>query len=349
MSERLVKYTPPSWASHLQHIPKHFVQLATKPTPIQRWNFPGTPEQFEVYVKRGDLTGSLMTGNKVRRLEFVIAEAMERSCKHILTTGTVTSNQCRATAVACAELGLKAHLFLMSKEKEVSALSSDGNMLINRMVGADMCVIDTLSYTEACTHMEKLAKQIKESTGELSSIIHNRDSNLIGIWGYIQCFQEIRDQGIELDDLVCVSGTAATVSGLAIGNYLTGSGYRVHGIKVGMSCDPEEVLNDMLDGLGITGVTATDIASFHGGYEGLGYGINQPQELEFIGQVAANTGVILDPTYTGKAAYGLQGLLNDKPEVFKGRRVLFMFSGGAPSLHAAAVSSALLPHATKSQ
>ncbi|XP_067935182.1 uncharacterized protein [Watersipora subatra] len=346
MSDRLVEYSPPSWASHLKHIPTHTVKLAMTPTPIQRWKLPGAPESFQVFVKRDDLTGSLMSGNKVRKLEFLLAEAMVNSCKHVITTGAVTSNHCRATAVACAELGLKAHLCFMSNVEKVSDLSVDGNMLINTLVGADMRVIDTNSFPCVQQHMEKLASEIKESSGEKSSIVPTGGSNLTGIWGYLQCFQEIQDQSLEFDDLVCVCGSVATVSGLAIANYLCGSPYKIHGVKVGVNCDANEIVNDMLAGLGITGVSVGDIVSLYEGYEGLGYARSQPLELELIAQVAAATGIILDTTYTGKAAFGMYELMSNRPEVFKGRRILFLHSGGAPSLHTAAVSSALLPHTT---
>ncbi|KAF6041615.1 hypothetical protein EB796_000070 [Bugula neritina] len=168
----------------------------------------------------------------------------------------------------------------------------------------------------------------RRETGESSHLVCVGGSDNTGIWGYIQCFAELRQQAVEFDDIVCVCGSGGTVSGLAIANYLCGMPYRCHGILV---CDSNqyfhEEVNGNLEALGVKDVRSEDIVHLHDAYKEPGYGRNLPCHFEFISQSAVQTGVILDNTYTGKAAYGLRDLMQNKPGVFKGRRILFIHSG----------------------
>ena len=111
------QYTPPTWASKLK-VPTHQLKLGHLPTPIHRWNIPNSTtsgeqsQNVQFYIKRDDYSGSEMSGNKVRKLEFLIADALQKKCNSVITVGGIQSNHCRATAVACARVGLKAHLVL---------------------------------------------------------------------------------------------------------------------------------------------------------------------------------------------------------------------------------------------
>lgn len=107
------KYVAPTWASSVipaKHIPTERLNLSLKNTPINEWNLPGKPDNFNLYIKREDLNGSILGGNKIKKLEFSIAKAIKNNCNHIITTGTALSNHCRTTALACSQLGLKCTL-----------------------------------------------------------------------------------------------------------------------------------------------------------------------------------------------------------------------------------------------
>lgn len=124
MLTQLRSYEPPKWASSLKDIPQFFVQLAQRNTPIHPWNISNLPEGFSLSIKRDDLTGSTLSGNKVRKLEFLLADALNKKCDTIFTCGGVQSNHCRATAVAARQLGLDCYLFLRSSEQKATGILS---------------------------------------------------------------------------------------------------------------------------------------------------------------------------------------------------------------------------------
>ncbi|XP_067946558.1 uncharacterized protein [Watersipora subatra] len=342
MRSTLVSYQPPSWAQNLQNIPTSIVRLAMTPTPIQEWKLPSTPSDFKVYIKRDDLTGSVLTGNKVRKLEFILGEAIKSSCKHVITTGSWNSNHCRATAVASVEVGLRPHLLIRVKNQDISDRAHEGNMFLNKLVGAEIYPI-TPGEVDAQQQMSELAAEIQAKTGEKSHLVPLGGSDMIGLWGYLQCFEEIRQQGVEFDDLLCVCGSSGTFCGLAIANYLCGSPYRVHGVRVVDRGNVQQKLKDKMEGLGVSAIDWELHANLYDEYMGPGYGISTPPQLDYTAKVAAATGIILDTTYTGKAAYGMYELMNNRPEVFKGRRILFLHSGGSIGLYNQSVIDKLLP------
>ncbi|XP_013413667.1 bifunctional D-cysteine desulfhydrase/1-aminocyclopropane-1-carboxylate deaminase, mitochondrial [Lingula anatina] len=336
MAYPLVQYNPPEWTEKLTDIPKQ--KLAQLPTPIHQWSIPGVPSTFSVHIKRDDLTGCALSGNKVRKLEFLLADALAKDCKHLITCGEFQSNHARATAVAAAQLGLQSHLVLSGDTciKNEGDVGYDGNLLLSRLCGAEMYVVPKNSsyLTHLRPKMEVIASQIKNERGEDSYLIPIGGSNAIGLFGYITAFQEMMYQGIQedFDDLV-VSGSGGTAAGLALGNYLTGSKLRVHAVDI--YTDPKyfhNQINTSLEDVGITDVKSWDIIDIIEGYKGNGYGLFTEEELEFILDVSTSTGVILDPVYSGKAARGLVNELTTRPGRFKGTRVLFVHTGGIFSL-----------------
>ncbi|KAL9965378.1 hypothetical protein ACROYT_G029170 [Oculina patagonica] len=114
---QLQEYEPPKWASSLKNIPRNFVKLAQRDTPIHSWHVPNLPKEFSLFIKRDDLTGCALSGNKVRKLEFVLADALNKKCDTVLTCGGLPSNHCRTTAIAARQLGLKCYLLLRSSEQ----------------------------------------------------------------------------------------------------------------------------------------------------------------------------------------------------------------------------------------
>ncbi|XP_070538127.1 uncharacterized protein [Ptychodera flava] len=236
-SATFVDYVAPSWANRLKCIPKQRVQLAMYNTPIHAWNIPGVPSDFQLSVKRDDLSGSTLSGNKVRKLEFLMADAANQQCTSVITAGGIQSNFARSTAVAARQVGMDCHLFLRSEISEPESIGCEGNLLLDRMVGAHIYLIPKKAQYERDikVKMEKLAAKIEEDGGK-AYCVPVGGSNVVGLFGYLEGFNELIQQNVleDFDDLVFTTGSGGTAAGLAIGNYLTGSKLKCHAIAV---CD----------------------------------------------------------------------------------------------------------------
>ncbi|WAQ99716.1 DCYD1-like protein [Mya arenaria] len=339
------EYIAPEWARQLKNIPKQKMQLANIPTPIHEWRLPGIPENFHVSIKRDDMTGSTLSGNKVRKLEFLMADCLTQGCKHVITCGGLQSNHCRAVATCARELGLQPHLVLRTDIEDPSSVSCEGNLLLDRLCAAKIYLSPRHSpyLTHLKPRMDKLAENIGAETGERCYKIPVGGSNSLGLWGYINMFSELVTQGAveQFDDLIFATGSGSTAGGLAIGNYLTGSKLRIHGISVSDDARYFHAhCQEMLDAVGLH-VRAEDILDVIDGHKGLGYGISTQEELDYILSVASSTGIMLDPVYTGKAAIGLQRELNNNPDMFKGNRILFVHTGGVFGLYDGRINDTL--------
>ncbi|CAK9141515.1 unnamed protein product [Ilex paraguariensis] len=140
-------YEPPSWASHLNPVPSHFFSLGHFPTPIHRWNLPNLPKNTQVWLKRDDLSGMQLSGNKVRKLEFLLADAVAQGADCIITIGGIQSNHCRATAVAAKYLNLDCYLILRTSKVLVDKDPGlTGNLLVERLVGAHIDLVSKEEY-----------------------------------------------------------------------------------------------------------------------------------------------------------------------------------------------------------
>ncbi|XP_019620388.1 PREDICTED: bifunctional D-cysteine desulfhydrase/1-aminocyclopropane-1-carboxylate deaminase, mitochondrial-like isoform X1 [Branchiostoma belcheri] len=352
-SEALVPYAPPAWAAKLRGVPKYRLQLGQLNTPIQRWRLPDLPEGVEVFIKRDDMTGSTLSGNKVRKLEFLMADAIDRGCGAIITCGGVQSNHCRATAVAARQLGLDIHLMLRSdvqdflpiangvpdwSAKNPSEVGCEGNLLQDRLMGANVYLVQRTEWYEEklLPRMQRLAQRIKETSGKESYLIPVGGSNQVGLFGYITAFQELIEQGVleRFDDLVLTVGSGGTTCGLCVANYLTGSKIRIHAVAI---CDDAAYfhrhINAALQEIGLTDVRSEDIVDIIEGYKGRGYALSTKKELEFVANVAHTSGIILDPVYTGKATMGMLNELRTNHSRFQGNRILFLHTGGIFGLY----------------
>ncbi|QHO53297.1 Putative D-cysteine desulfhydrase 1 [Arachis hypogaea] len=296
-------YTPPSWASHLNPLPSHVFSLAHRPTPIHRWNLPNLPPNTELWLKRDDLSGMQLSGNKVRKLEFLMADAVSQGADCIITIGGIQSNHCRATAVAAKYLNLDCYLILRTSKTLTNVLK------------------------------EKLIKE-----GRKPYIIPVGGSNSLGTWGYIEAIREIEQQiqseanDIKFDDIVVACGSGGTIAGLSLGSSLSTLKARVHAFSV---CDDPDYFHNfvqgLLDGLN-AGVNSRDIVDILNA-KGLGYALNTSEELNFVREIAAATGVVLDPVYSGKAAYGLLKDMSENSKKWEGRKILFIHTGGLLGLY----------------
>ncbi|XP_066267863.1 uncharacterized protein [Branchiostoma lanceolatum] len=360
-SEALAPYTPPPWAAKLLGVPKYRLQLGQLNTPIQRWRLNDLPAGVELFIKRDDMTGSTLSGNKVRKLEFLMADAIDRGCEAVITCGGVQSNHCRATAVAARQLGLDIHLMLRSdvqdwlpiangvpdwSAKNPSEVGCEGNLLQDRLMGANVYLVQRTEWYEEklLPRMKRLAQRIKETSGKDSYLIPVGGSNLAGLFGYITAFQELMEQGVleRFDDLVLTVGSGGTTCGLCVANYLTGSKIRIHAVAI---CDDAAYfhrhINATLQEIGLTDVRSEDIVDIIEGYRGRGYALSTKKELEFVANIAQTSGIILDPVYTGKATMGLLNELRTNQSRFHGNRILFLHTGGIFGLYDGRMTSIL--------
>ncbi|XP_072180400.1 uncharacterized protein [Diadema setosum] len=345
----LLPYDQPDWTLKLNMVPEYKIQLGTLGTPIQRWRLPGAPEDFEVHIKRDDMTGSVLSGNKVRKLEFLMADAVSQGCDAIMACGGVFSNSCRAAAIAARQLGLDSHLFLWSSGMD---LPFTGNTLLDRLVGCHFYLIplDCPYSTDVLPRMMKLKEHLRETKGKKAYTIPFGGSNEVGVWGYIDCFRELMSQGLHdrFTDVVIAAGSSGSVAGLAIGNHLTGGKLKIHGMAACMDqkffhTEIDKILRSLgLQGQdGTTGVKAVDIVSIYEEVVGNGYAKNTIEELDCIEKVAMNTGILVDPVYSGKATYHLIKKMRETPGVFKGKKILFIHTGGVFDLFSGGVGSAM--------
>lgn len=309
------------------------LRLGNFPTKIERLEKFSTIVKEHVYIKRDDQTGTEFSGNKIRKLEYSINEAINNDCDTLITCGGIQSNHARATAAAGIKLGLKSVLVLRSDEKP----ELEGNYLIDKIMGADVRIISSEDYRERRQEiMENILKEL-EAKGRKGYIIPEGASNGIGTFGYLACFKEILEQekehGIVFDTIVTAVGSGGTFAGLYLGNKLTNSGKKIVGINV---CDTAEYFKERVSEILKEVKTYIPDTEFEiskddmciiDGYVGDGYAVSRTEELDFICDFAEAEGIILDPVYTGKAMRGLYTEI--KKGTFKdSKNILFIHTGG---------------------
>ncbi len=309
------------------------LRLGNFPTRIERLEKFSTIVKEHVYIKRDDQTGTEFSGNKIRKLEYSINEAINNDCDTLITCGGIQSNHARATAAAGIKLGLKSVLVLRSDEKP----ELEGNYLIDKIMGADVRIISSEDYRERRQEiMENILKEL-EAKGRKGYIIPEGASNGVGTFGYLACFKEILEQekehGIVFDTIVTAVGSGGTFAGLYLGNKLTNSGKKIVGINV---CDTAEYFKERVSEILKEVKTYIPDTEFEiskddmciiDGYVGDGYAVSRTEELDFICDFAEAEGIILDPVYTGKAMRGLYTEI--KKGTFKdSKNILFIHTGG---------------------
>ncbi|KAK6925459.1 Pyridoxal-phosphate dependent enzyme [Dillenia turbinata] len=328
-------YNPPSWASHLSPIPSHVFSLGHLPTPIHRWNLPNLPQGTQLWLKRDDLSGMQLSGNKVRKLEFLMADAVAKGADCIITIGGIQSNHCRATAVAAKYLQLDCYLILRTSKLIVDQDPGlTGNLLVERLVGAHVDLVSKEEYAKiGSVTLTNLLKEKLQKEGRRPYVIPVGGSDSLGTWGYIEAIREIELQlqsgtdNLVFDDIVVACGSGGTIAGLSLGSSLSSLKAKVHAFSV---CDDPDYFYDFVQGLldGLhADVSTRDIIDIQNA-KGLGYAMNTIEELKFVKEVAAATGVVLDPVYSGKAAYAMLKDMADNPAKWEGRKVLFIHTGG---------------------
>jgi D-cysteine desulfhydrase len=309
------------------------------PTPIQRLDRLSKELGPEIWIKRDDLTGLAGGGNKTRKLEFLVAEALAQKCDTLITVGAVQSNHCRLTLAAAAAEGLKCRLVLEQRVKGSYNKAASGNNFLFDLLGAETLTVVNLG-DDLAGAMNAEADKLK-SLGRKGYVIPGGGSNALGAMGYVTCAREIMQQSLEMgvgfDEILVASGSAGTHSGLLVGFNAGNWKQPLTGINVRRPRAEQE---------GNVHKLAVEAAKFAelpepkresvvalDEWVGPGYSIPTDEMVEAVRMFAQLEGVLLDPVYTGKAAAGLIGLAR-RGDLKKGSRVLFVHTGGAPSLFA---------------
>ncbi len=321
------------------------VEIARLPTPCILLRRFSERLGVEIYLKRDDLTGIALSGNKVRKLEFVLADALAKKADVILTCGGAQSNHARATAVAAAMLGFRCRLLLRTPDPANPPLA-EGNILLDRMAGAEIVWISPEEYRNRMEVFEREAALLRKE-GRTPYIIPEGASDALGAWGYIRAAEEIKKDMAALGPkqpatIIHATGSGGTAAGLALGARLCNLPARVITFSV---CD------DRLHFLNVIGnICELAISEFRlpidfdrhrdlhiiDGYVGRGYALSSAEELDLICDVARTEGIFLDPVYTGKAFFGMVQELKKQPACF-GKRILFIHTGGIFGLFPKAV------------
>lgn len=305
------------------------LDLARLPTPLQPLDrlseALGGPR---IWIKRDDLTEAAGAGNKIRKLEFVLADALGQSATALITSGGLQSNHCRATALFAAQLGLQCHLIL----RGASARTANGNLLLNQLLGAKIDYVSDLAFDRLDLLYERKVAQLS-AFGERPYTIPIGASDELGLWGYIQAAQELAadfaSAQIEPSCIVTAVGSGGTYAGLCLGHALYNMSLNVIGICVSRNARFFE-RKAAID-------TARWQKRFHSSlnpnpgqlrddFIGDGYGLASPEVYRLIAWLAQLEGIILDPVYTGKAFQGLIKMIQQGD--IEGTDVVFLHTGG---------------------
>ena len=294
----------------------------------------------DIYIKRDDLLGLAGGGNKTRKLEFLVADALAKGADTLITCGAVQSNHCRLTLAAAAKEGLKCRLVLEERVPNSYNPDATGNNFLFRLMGVEAVTVVKLGV-DLGVEMQKVAEEVA-ALGRKAYIIPGGGSNPLGALGYVSCAEEILAQthelGLRLDHIVCASGSTGTHAGLLTGLVGNNSHIPLTGINVRRTQAEQEpnvykLVQETAALLEISGGVARDTVRALGDWVGPGYSLPTPEMVEAVRMLAQVEGILLDPVYTGKAMAGLIGLIR-RGEFARGTNVLFVHTGGAPALYA---------------
>ncbi len=308
--------------------------LCHAPTPIWRSRALDSLLGFELWVKRDDMTSGASAGNKLRKLEYLLADALSQGATTVITCGGAQSNHARATALAAREVGLAAALVLRTPDP-AQPPPDTGNLLLDRLTGAELRFITPEQYRDRAAVMAELARELL-ARGERPYTIPEGGSNGLGALGYFNAVAELAEQQEagdlpeDLELLAVACGSGGTAAGVALGlGQFPGVAARAVGFAV---CDDRAYFEALTSRI-IGEARALDASLPEPGpleiddrFKGSAYGVASAEQLDFIVSVARASGLVLEPSYTGKALFGLSRL-SPRPS-----RALFVHTGGLAGL-----------------
>lgn len=293
-----------------------------------------------LYIKRDDLLEGAGGGNKTRKLEFLMADALAQGADTVITCGAVQSNHCRLTLSAAVKEGLKCQLVLEERVPGTYREDASGNIFLMRLLGAEAVHVISDGRSPADV-MEAVAEELRRQ-GRKPYIIPGGGSNAIGGLGYVACAQEILHQtyhmGLVLDHVFCACGSTGTYAGLLAGFHGENAHIPVTGVSVSrkeaeLAPMVARLAQSLVEKLGIaTPLPESDIRILDG-YVGPGYSLPAPSTVEAVRLLARTEAILLDPVYTGKTMDGLMDQIR-QGRFRKGENVLFIHTGGWPALFA---------------
>jgi len=307
------------------------------PTPIEVFSLTPAPRSgVEIFIKRDDQTGSELSGNKIRKMEFILYDLISKKSDVIITCGGVQSNHCRVVAALAARIGLDCELILKGRSTSLP----DGNFLLDKLFGAKVRFVTEREYERNIEGILKRRARVFQKRGRRSYIIPEGASTSLGIWGYFLAGLELKKQldkaGIKADYIACAVGSGGSYTGLYLASLYLKWPVKILGFavcrdtdyfkskiirlakqflgdyKLGLKPDPSEIIID-------------------DNYIGPGYAKIGRMEADFIKKVAVNSGIILDPAYTAKSMIGLFNYIVEK-KIRKKSVVVFIHTGGLLSI-----------------
>ena len=313
-----------------------------------------------VWVKRDDATSGAESGNKIRKLEFLLADAKARGARVVVTCGGLQSNHARATALTCARVGLRSILLLRVADParaRANPLELVGNVLLDRLAGADIRFVSPDEYRERGAMLEQ-ARAESDQRGMKAFIIPEGGSNGLGSLGYVEAMREVRQQmklglagdGSPFDVVAHACGSGGTAAGVGLGAAYFGVARETWAFAV---CDDRTYFTKTIARIAIEArgymPSLPEVAFVEPGSaetvapdraarivvddraKGPAYAAMSDEQKRFLVRVARATGLVLDPVYTGKALFGLAEAV-ERGEISRGSRILFVHTGGLPGL-----------------
>ena len=313
------------------------IPLAQTPTPIQEIPRLGRRFSLRLRIKRDDWTGLVPGGNKIRKLEFLLQEARQKKADTLITCGGIQSNHARATAYLAKIHGFSCRLLLRGEDSPPYS----GNLLLDYLFDARIQTVTSEEYDRIDSLFPEVEEELKRK-GKRPYVIPEGGSNALGACGYIRAMLELRKQmgqaNLDRQCLILPVGSGGTYAGLFLAKKLLRLKTRLVGVNV---CDDAAYFQRR-----ISGILQEAREKFRwkisflpeeieilDGYVGRGYDLSRPEELELLLQVSREEGILLDPTYTGKAFFGMTDQLIKNKKNF-GSEILFLHTGGLFSLFA---------------
>lgn len=310
------------------------VELACTPTPLVKLERLSRRLGVELWVKRDDLTGLLETGNKIRKLEFLVGEALAQNADTLITCGTLQSNCCRAVAAVSARLGLHAVLAVKGERPDVY----DGNLLLDKLLGAEIHYCSDEESVRIDEVLRDLEIRVRARGGH-PYVIPESGATVVGALGYMACAHELAEQvrhgAPDFDTVAITAFSGGSQAGLLMGKQLTGLRAEIVSIPIAWRADDvracvTSVMTEAAKRYGLDVHPPAEVRLLDG-YQGVGRSEIRDEELLGVVEIAREEGLVVDPVYTGKALGGLLDQLRRDPRQF-GARVCFVHTGGVFSL-----------------
>ncbi|AIF51286.1 D-cysteine desulfhydrase [Pelosinus sp. UFO1] len=290
-----------------------------------------------IWIKRDDMLGLAGGGNKTRKLEFLVADALAKGADTLITCGAVQSNHARLTLAAACKEGMPCHLVIEERVSGSYNENASGNNFLFHLMGvAGITVVP--GGSNMMEAMEKVAEDVRKKGGK-PYIIPGGGSNAVGSLGYVACAEEILEQafdkGLNIDCVVCTSGSGGTHGGLAVGFWGNNTGIPVVGINISRPNETQRpiIIKDAVLTAARFGLQfPEEIIECVEGYVGSGYSLATSAMVEAVRLMARTEAILLDPVYTGKSFSGLIGLIR-QGRFKKGENVVFVHTGGSPALY----------------